>query len=134
MVVATPAYTFTDQDKADVRRFTGHSPYGTGTVIFPEAWVFPSYLALEARLNNLLASEATTILSYLTQLRTMEAAIPGTADNLDTDSASVWHHNKNELRDRMNLYRTWRIELCNIIGIPPGPYMPASAAGMRCVI
>lgn len=134
MAIAPPAYTFTDQDRADIRRFTGHSPYGTGAVVFPEAWVFPSYLALEARLNNLVAAEAQTVITYLGQLRTMEAAIPGTSDNLDTDQAAVWTHNKNELRDRMNLYRTWRLELCNLIGIPPGPHLSAAGSGMRCTV
>jgi hypothetical protein len=129
-----PAYGFSDQDKADIRRYLGYPPLGTGVVIFPEAWTFPSYLALEARLNNLLASEAQTILTYLGQLRTLEAAIPGTSDNLDTAAAAVWTHNPSELRDRMNLYRTWRLELASILGIPAGPNLTASSSGMRCRI
>lgn len=133
-MTAPPAYGFSDQDKADIRRYLGYSPVGTGTTIFPEQWVFPSYLALEARLNNLLAAEAQNVMTYLGQLRTMEAAIPGTSDNLDTASASVWIHNPSELRDRMNLYRTWRIELCNMLGMVPGPHLQASGSGMRCVI
>jgi hypothetical protein len=64
----------------------------------------------------------------------MEAAIPGTSDNLDTDQAAVWTHNKSELRDRMNLYRTWRIELCNVLGLAPGPYLSPAGSGMRCTV
>lgn len=128
------AYKFSDADRADVRRYCGYPVYGTGTVIFPEVWYFRYYLALEARLDNLVGVEAQNVLTYLGQLRTMEAAIPGTADNLDTDQAAVWTHNKNELRDRMNLYRTWRLELCNMLGLPPGPNMPASGSAMRCIV
>lgn len=133
-MTAPPAYGFSDKDKADIRRYLGYPTLGTGAVIFPEAWVFPSYQALEARLNNLLAAEAQNVLTYLGQLRTIEAAIPGVGDNADTLKAAVWEWNPKELRDRMNLYRTWRLELASMLGIPPGPYLNASGSGMRCVI
>jgi hypothetical protein len=133
-MTAVPAYGFSDQDKADIRRFLGYPPQGTGAVIFPEQWVFPSYLALEARLNNLLAAEAQTVMTYLGQLRTIEAAIPSVGDNADTLKAAVWEWNPRELRDRMNLYRTWRLELCATLGMTPGPHLQPSSGGMRCVI
>src|SRR5437763_2189591 len=114
------AAPFTDAEKVDVRRYAGYPPYGTGIVMFPEVWYFRYYLALEARMQNLTAPEVAVIRARLTEIRTLETAVPGTGANLDTDRAAVWYHNKDELLDRMALYRTWRIELCNLLGIPPG--------------
>jgi hypothetical protein len=125
-------YTFADADRVDIRRYAGYPPYGTGVVIFPEPWVFRYYLAMETRLNNLTPTEGAVIAARLVELRTLEAAIPTAGANLDTDQAAVWKHNANELRDRMTLYRSWRLELCNTLGIPPGPYL--KAGGVRLVV
>jgi hypothetical protein len=108
----TTAYVFSDTDRVDLRRYCDHGAYGTGVVVFPEPWVFRDWLAFETRLNNLTPTEAVVIQQYLTQLRTLETAIPGAGDNLGTDQAAVWYHNRNEVRDRMSLYRVWRQELC----------------------
>lgn len=127
----TAAYVFAEADRIDVRRFCGFPPYGTGVVIFPEPWFFRYYLALEARLSNLTPGEGAVVMARLAELRTLETAVPGAGDNLDTDQAAVWHHNKSEVRDRMNLYRQWRLELCNILGIPPGPHLKVAGIRLR---
>lgn len=124
-------YVWSDTDRVDLRRYAGYPPYGTGIVVFPEPWVFRYYLAMEARLSNLTPTEATIVQQKLTDLRTLETAVPAAGANLDTDQAAVWYHNKNEVRDRMGLYRMWRVELCNILGIPPGPYLKT---GIRLVV
>jgi hypothetical protein len=129
--MVTTAYVWSDTDRVDLRRYTGYPPYGTGVVIFPEPWVFRYYLAMEARLSNLTPTEAAGVQTYLTNLRTLEAAIPAAGANLDTDQAAVWVHNKNEVKDRMDLYRTWRSELCAVLGIPPGPYLKT---GIKLVV
>lgn len=116
-------YVWAEADRVDIRRYCGYPPYGTGAVVFPEPWVFRYYLALEARLSNMTASEADAIKLYLTDLRTLETALPAASANLDTNRAAVWVHNKNELSDRAALYQTWRLELCGTVGIPPGPYL-----------
>src|ERR1700759_1133098 len=108
----TTPYTFADTDRVDARRYCGYPPFGTGVVIFPEPWVWRYYLALETRLSNLTPTEGAVIAARLVELRTLEAAIPTAGANLDTDQAAVWKHNANELRDRMMLYRSWRLELC----------------------
>lgn len=126
------AYQFQESDIVDIRRYCGYPPYGTGVVIFPEPWYFRFYLALETRLSNLVTEEAQVVLARLAELRTLETAIPGAGANLDTDQAAVWVHNKNETKDRTNLYRQWRVELCNILGIPPGPYLQKT--GIRMVV
>jgi hypothetical protein len=114
------AYVFADADLVDIRRFAGYPARGTGIVVFPFPWWFKYYQALEVRLQNLTASEAAIIQQYLTQLRTLEAAIPGSGANLDTDQAAVWTHNKNEVRDRTRLYMQWRRQFCELLGVPYG--------------
>lgn len=127
------AAPFTDAEKVDIRRFCFYPPYGTGIVLFPEVWYFRYYLALEARMDNLTANEVAVVRARLAEIRTLETAVPGTGANLDTDRAAVWFHNKGELTDRMNLYRTWRLELCNLLGIPPGPNLKNSG-GVRLTV
>jgi hypothetical protein len=125
-----PAYTFTDTDRIDLRRFMGYPMYGTGAVSFVERFS-RIYVMMETKLSNLTSSEATVIQQYLTTLRTLEAAIPAAGANLDTDQAAVWTHNKNEVADRIALYNNWRFQLCSIIGLPPGPYLKS---GIRLVV
>lgn len=125
-------YVFQDSDLADIRRFCGFPPRGTNIVLFPEPWFFRYYLAMEARLQNLVQDEALVVLARVAELRTLETAIPTAGGNLDTDQAAVWKRNANEVRDRMNLYRIWRTELCGILGIPPGPYL--KPPGIRLVV
>ena len=129
-MVTTP-YVWSDTDRVDLRRFCGYPPYGTGVVIFPEPWVFRYYLAMEARLSNLTPTEAEVVQTYLTNLRTLEAAVPAAAANLDTDQAAVWVHNPHEVQDRLGLYQKWRSELCSVLGIPPGPYLKT---GIKLVV
>lgn len=116
------AYQFTDQELVDVRRFCGYPAYGDGGVVFPFPWIMRNYLALEYRLQHMSVTEGGVVVNtYLTNLYTIEGAIPTASGNLDTDQAAVWKHNANELRDRDRLFDGWRRRLCRFIGIPPGP-------------
>lgn len=115
-------YTFTDAQLVDIRRFAGYPALGDGNVVFPYPWMVKKYLALEYRLQHISASEGAVVVNtYLTNLYTLESAIPATGANLDTDQAAVWKHNKNEARDRDALFDSWRRRLCNFLGVPPGP-------------
>lgn len=115
-------YVFTDAQLVDIRRFAGYPAMGDGAVVFPYPWIQRNYLALEYRLQHMSASEgAVVVTTYLTNLYTLENAIPTTSDNLDTDQAAVWRHNANELRDREALFDSWRRRLCNFLGVPRGP-------------
>jgi len=131
--MATP-YVFTDAQLTDIRRYCGYPVLGTGVIVFPFPWWFKYYQALEVRLQNLLPNEATVVLSYLTQLQTLEAAIPGAGANLDTDKADVWTHNKQEVRDRIDLYTQWRLQLCDILGLPPGDGLKGSGNNIRMAV
>ena len=68
-------------------------------------------------MNNLAVEEETTLIDkYLVILNSLETDIPTASDNLDTDRAAVWYHNKNEVRDRFALYKLWAIRLCDFLG------------------
>lgn len=124
---------FTDAEKTDLRRFCGIPAFGAmnsqafGYRYFTQSGTF------EFRINNLSTAEETVIRSlYLPNLQTLEAAIVNTSSNLDTDSAAVWKHNKNELKDRRDLYDYYRNELCNFIGNGKGPGL--KAGGLTLVV
>ncbi len=120
--MAFTPYTFTDAQLTDIRRFAGYPALGDGNVVFPYPWTMRIYQALEYRLQHMSANEGAVVVNiYLANLYTLEMAIPGTSQNLDTDQAAVWKHNKNEQIDRDRLFDSWRVRLCNFLGVPKGP-------------
>ncbi len=124
---------FTDAQLTDIRRFCGYPAYGAVGTAAESYRFFTAYGAMEYKLQNLSANEQSVVVTtYLTNLYTLETAIVGASSNLDTDSASVWKHNKSEVADRTALFAQWRVELCNFLGIPPGPGL--SAPGLRLVV
>lgn len=119
----------TDQQKTDVRRYAGYPMVGDtpvdNTRDFAYGWVSPGvWETLYRRLGSMSASEESVLINtYLTKLALLETAITDASDNLDTDVAAIWTHNKNEVSDRMNLFNKWRRMMCSFIGIPPGPWL-----------
>lgn len=116
----------TDQTTS-LRRHAGYGSLGQG---LPSTYTgyrfFTEFGLLEFRLINFSASELTVAANFATQLDALEAAIYGAGANLDTDSASVWKHNKNEIADRETLYLSFRRKLCDFLGIPLGPFAVGS--------
>ena len=110
-----------DTELTDVRRFCGYPAQGSGASGFQSWRFFTVYGTLEYRLANLSTSEITVVRGYLTQLNTLELAVFGAGDNLDTDQASIWQRNRSEVYDRDALFTSWRIRLCGFLGIPLGP-------------
>ena len=128
-------YAFTDAQLVDIRRFCGYPALGDGNTVFPYPWIMKQYLALEYRLQHISTDEGSVVVNtYLTNLYTLETAIVGAGANLDTDQAAVWKHNKNEVRDRMALFDSWRRRLCQFLGVPPGPEMAASSGSIALVV
>jgi hypothetical protein len=124
--------SFSDAQKADIRRFCGYPAYGAGAAGF-ESWrFFQAYGTLEYRMNNMAPAEVAVTLQYLSTLATLEFAVPTTSENLDTDAAAAWTHNKDELRDRAHLFDAWRRRLCGFLGVPPGPAL--GQAGVTLVV
>lgn len=117
----------TSQQMADTRRYMGYSVVGTTNTIGPQYDVVYGRfgmvtMSLYTRLTTLTTEEESTLISvYLTNLATLESAILLTSDNLDTDQAAVWKHNKNEQADRDRLFDSWRRRMCAFIGFAPGP-------------
>lgn len=111
---------FTDAEKTDIRRFCGYPVFGGQPVQAFGHRFYQQYGTLEFRINNLQPSEAEVIRTYLANLQQLETDIVGTRENLDTDQAAVWTHNKNEQRDREQLFDSWRRKLCEFLGIPAG--------------
>lgn len=124
---------FTDAQKVDIRRFCGYPVFGGTPSSFQSYRFFQAYGTLEYRMQNLLpAEEAVITTTYLPNLATLENAIPATGDNLDTDQAAVWTHNKHEQRDREQLFDSWRRRLCAFLGVPPGPGL--NPPGLQMVV
>ena len=115
--------SFTTAEKVDIRRFCGYGLFGTGQPTPASGYRFSTqYGVLEYKLNTLGAEEEAVVrTTYLANLGTLETAIFGVSANLDTDEAAVWKHNKNEHRDRRNLFNDVRREFCRFLGITPGP-------------
>ncbi len=128
---------FTEAEKIDVRRFCGYGVWGGGQPTPASGYRFSQhYGVLEYKLNTLSTAEETVVrTSYLANLNTLESDILGSAGiraNLDTDTAAVWKHNKNEYRDRKTLFNGTRRELCAFFGIPPGAGL--SGGGLSLVV
>jgi len=116
-----PVGPFSDSEKTDIRRFCGYPAYGAGAAGFQSWRFFQAYGLLEYRLNNLAPAEEQVVRGYLSTLYALEGAVPQAGGNLDTDQASVWTRNADEVRDRQNLLDDWRQRLCGFLGLPPGP-------------
>jgi hypothetical protein len=87
-----------------------------------QSWrYFQVYGLFEFRLSNLSNSEIAVARRYLGTLTTLEVAVPAASDNLDTEQASMWIRNKDELLDRIRLLDEWRRRLCGFLGVEPGP-------------
>ncbi len=117
-----------------MRGFCGYPIYGgQGSVGFVGWRFFQAYGLLEYRMNNLSAYEAQEVRGRVTEIMVLDAAVPGAGSNLDTDAASVWTHNKQEVRDRQQLLELRCKRLCQAVGVPPGPEF-GCGNGVRLVV
>ena len=123
----------TDAEKTDTRRFCGYPAYGIGAAGFQGWRFYQTYGLLEFRMNNLADAELAVLRRQLNTLTTLEAAVPRSGENLDTDTAAVWTRNPNEAADRAALFDDWRRRLCGFLGLPPGPAL-ASGSSVTLVV
>ena len=114
----------------DIRRFCGYPAYGAAPTGMQSWRYFQAYGLLEFRLTNISSSEIIIARRYLGNLTTLELAVPATSDNLDTDQASIWTRNKEELTDRIRLLDEWRRRLCGFLGVPVGPALTSGTASL----
>jgi hypothetical protein len=122
----------TDAEKVDIRRFCGYPTYGAAPSGMQSWRYFQIYGLFEFRLTNLSESEIAVVRRYLGTLTTLELAVPAASDNLDTDQAAGWTHNKAELGDRLRLFDEWRRRLCGFVGVPVGPAL--SSGSMTLIV
>ena len=120
---------FTDPQKTDIRRFCGYPVYGAAPSGNMGWRFFTAYGALEYRLSNLAPQEEQVVLTYLATLAQLEQAVPPASDNLDSDGAASWKHNRSEVTDRLQLFDSWRRRLCAFMGVPPGEGLGTTGLG-----
>jgi hypothetical protein len=118
----------TDAEKVDIRRFCGYPAYGAAPTGMQSWRYFQVYGLLEFRLTNLSDPEIMIARRYLGTLTSLELAVPTASENLDTDQASMWTRNKDELTDRIRLLDEWRRRLCGFIGVAAGPALSCTTA------
>ena len=125
---------FTEQQKIDIRRHCGFPVFGDNFSASPPSFgyrYYKWYLILEYRLVNMAPEEESTVITtYLTPLNTLESAIPTASDNLDTERAAVWYHNKNEVKDRYALYKLWCNRLIEFLGVQT----PSKMLSQFCIV
>ncbi|GCE82500.1 hypothetical protein [Komagataeibacter diospyri] len=110
-----------DNELAQARRYMGYPALG-GQDSGMQSWrFFRVYGFNEWRLRNLAPAECAQARAFIMQCQMLEGAIMAATANLDTDRAAVWTRNRTEVTDRFTLYTRWRVQLCNFLGIPPGP-------------
>ena len=119
--VVLPTNPLSNSERVDVRRFCGYPAYGTGSSGFQSWRFFEAYGVLEYRLSNLADEELQVVRQYLANLYALEFAVPAASANLDTDQASVWRHNRQEVADRTKLFDDWCRRLAFFLGVPIGP-------------
>jgi hypothetical protein len=119
-----------DAEKVDIRRFCGYPAYGAAPTGMQGWRYFQSYGLLEFRLTNLSEAEIAIVRRYLGTLATLERAVTNASDNLDTDRASMWTRNKDELADRIRLLDEWRRRLCGFVGIETGPALSSGTIAL----
>lgn len=107
-------------EKVNIRRYCWYPARGNSHI--SGSWLyFSHYGSLEYRLSNFSQEEIQVIRSMLSTLSLLEQGPASSADNLDTDKAAIWTHNKNEFSDRINLFKQQRLELVKFIGVDVGP-------------
>jgi hypothetical protein len=117
--------SLTAQQIVDVRTYMGYSVSGDTTSFPFREYVYSDVslmgLSIEYRLEHLSAEEENRVTTfYLPNLAAREQEIQCAAANLSTDVAGPWKHNKQEIRDRRELFDELRYDLCDFLGFAPG--------------
>lgn len=118
----------TDAERVDVRRHCGYPVYGAAPAALQGWRFYQAYGLLEFRMTNLSDTECTIVRRYLATLNPLELAVPAASENLDTDQAASWSHNRSEVADRTALLDLWRRRLCGFLGLPTGPFLSDGTA------
>lgn len=113
---------FNGAQVAAIRYYCGYGSYAKF------GYVLAGQMAtLDTQMAGMVAAEVVQVTTLLELLPTLDVALQGASANLDTDQAAVWTHNKNEIQDRARLFRMYRVRLCTLFNIDPGPGIGADS-------
>lgn len=120
----------TEEQKEQVRYYCGYGMLGQQMLPANGYRFFQTYGELEYKLINMQPGEENQVTTYyLVNLAQLESDIPAIRNNIDTKQAAVWYWNDKEFRDRVKLFNYVRRELCNYLGLTPGPGLMTGAVG-----
>lgn len=125
---------FSEAEYVDIRRFCGYAAQGNRAANLASYRYFGVYPILNFRMTNLVPAERQRVRMYMAQCYYFESGYVSSADNMDTDKAAVWTHNKKEAQDRYRQFTVWRKRLCSLFQIPAGPGVSGTGAGDKIVI
>jgi hypothetical protein len=112
----------TQDQKIKVRYYCGYGVIGAQSLPANGYRFFTEYGEMEYKMISLQPGEETEVITYyLPNLDTLKADMPAIRENLDTKQAAVWTWNDKEFPDRRSLFNYVRRELCNFLGLTPGP-------------
>jgi hypothetical protein len=118
---------FTGAQVAAIRQYCGYGSYAAYGYILGGSGM----AIIDEQISLVVATEQAQIVTILTLLPTLDVAIQTAADNLDTDQAAVWTHNKTEIPERTNLFNYYRRRLCSLLNVPPGPELSVGSTVVR---
>lgn len=119
-----------EDEKIKVRYYCGYGMFGLQALPASGYRFSIVYGTMEYKMINLQPGEEDQVRDiFLANLIVLGQDTYSVRDNIDTDQAAVWYHNKNEISDRIKLYRYWSLQLCAFLGIPPGPGLVGGGAG-----
>ncbi|GBR06999.1 hypothetical protein [Acetobacter oeni] len=111
----------TEVEKVNLRRYCWYPVKGDESNIQYSWPYFAKYGDFEYKINNLSNAEIEVARSMLNILSCLELGPSQAAQNIDTDKASVWTHNKTEVSERISLFYQQRLELVHFLGVKAGP-------------
>ena len=119
---------FTGAQVAAIRFYCGYGSYAS------YGYVLAGQMAtLDTQMAGMVDSEVAQVVALLTLLPTLDDALQGASQTLDTARASVWTRNANEISDRARLLYMYRLRLCSLFNVPPGPGLaPGGQNVVRC--
>lgn len=107
---------FTAAQVVSIRSYCGYGSYAS------YGYVLAGQMAtLDEQMAGMVQAEVTQVVALLELLPVLDTALQSASQNLDTAQASVWTHNASEIADRAKLFRMYRLRLCELFNIPPGP-------------
>ncbi len=123
--------SLTDAEKVLVRRYCGYTNYGEQPTAGMgwRAWEANAYL--EQKMNALTADELTRVETfYLPNLQMLEQAVLNVQQLLFVNVAAVFTRNPYQLKEYIQLFKWWRLELCNFFGIGAGTFLSAGGSAL----